>query len=316
MSLPVTPRSSRQTVDVNRNASRPRSVGQGVAYRGQARDIVNNVREYFEFERDNGDRILPLKNVIDRTTEATRVSRATVFRLKREKEVSQPPNLEDGILLSAPGKKRPNYLPWTTKLDSFEKLRTSLGLAQLFEGSRGSLCTILKKLGFRYKKTNGRKLLMERNDIVLLRVRFLKSILAPNVTFEDIVWLDETWVNAGHSLSRSWTDDSLKSTMPAPSGKGGRLILLHAGTSRGFIPDALDLFRSKKTGDYHEEMNHEHFIEWFEYKLLATLEEPSVIVMDNAPYHSKIVSPYKCVTRTQDYLVMFLILFGLEKRHI
>lgn len=40
--------------------------------------------------------------------------------------------------------------------------------------------------------------------------------------------------------------------------------------------------------DYHGAMNQENFLKWFEYQLLQNLEEPSIIVMDNASYHSTI----------------------------
>lgn len=45
-------------------------------------------------------------------------------------------------------------------------------------------------------------------------------------------------------------------------------------------------FESKTTIDYHEEMNAAAFQEWFQDVLLSGLPEPSVILMDNAPYHS------------------------------
>lgn len=35
-------------------------------------------------------------------------------------------------------------------------------------------------------------------------------------------------------------------------------------------------------------MNQTNFLNWFENKLLKNLEEPSVIILDNAPYHSMI----------------------------
>ena len=34
--------------------------------------------------------------------------------------------------------------------------------------------------------------------------------------------------------------------------------------------------------DYHDEMNSEHFLEWMTEELLPTLDEPSVIILDNA----------------------------------
>ena len=53
--------------------------------------------------------------------------------------------------------------------------------------------------------------------------------------------------------------------------------------------DGADLvFRSKtNSADYHDEMNSEHFMEWMTEQLLPRLEEPSVIILDNASYHNK-----------------------------
>lgn len=48
------------------------------------------------------------------------------------------------------------------------------------------------------------------------------------------------------------------------------------------------MFRAvkSKNEDYHTEMNAEGFTEWFQ-ALVQSLEEPSVIIMDNASYHSQ-----------------------------
>ena len=72
-----------------------------------------------------------------------------------------------------------------------------------------------------------------------------------------------------------------------PSGKGLRLIISHACGENGWV-DGTDLvFMSKmNTGDYHDEMNSEHFMEWMREPLLPRLEEPSVI-LGNASYHNK-----------------------------
>ena len=74
-----------------------------------------------------------------------------------------------------------------------------------------------------------------------------------------------------------------------PSGKGPRLIILDAGSGElGFIPGAGIIFESKtNSADYHDEMNTTHYLEWFEDKLLRNLgNTPSVVVLDNAPYHN------------------------------
>jgi transposase len=62
---------------------------------------------------------------------------------------------------------------------------------------------------------------------------------------------------------------------------------LHAGTQNGFVSGASLIFVSgMKSGNYHDLMNGENFEHWMLTQLLRNLEEPSVIVMDNALYHS------------------------------
>ncbi|HYT45210.1 MAG TPA: hypothetical protein VEP90_22980, partial [Methylomirabilota bacterium] len=44
-------------------------------------------------------------------------------------------------------------------------------------------------------------------------------------------------------------------TLAAPVGKGPRLIICHAGGMDGWINAEALVFQSKKTGDYHEDMD-------------------------------------------------------------
>ncbi|KAJ4446177.1 hypothetical protein ANN_12870 [Periplaneta americana] len=69
------------------------------------------------------------------------------------------------------------------------------------------------------------------------------------------------------------------------TGKGKRLIVVHIGNENGFVDNALWVFESYSTKEYHEEMTGEAFHEWFG-KILPKLEPGSVIVLDNAPYHT------------------------------
>ncbi|XP_076284706.1 uncharacterized protein LOC143211131 [Lasioglossum baleicum] len=112
-----------------------------------------------------------------------------------------------------------------------------------------------------------------------------------------IYYLDETWYNAGDCVRKLWVDTTVSSPrnaegrqlttgIPAPARKGRRLIITHVGSEDGFLPGALLCFDAEKNaGDYHSEMNGDTFLKWFK-KFLPTLREDSVIVMDNAPYHS------------------------------
>lgn len=64
------------------------------------------------------------------------------------------------------------------------------------------------------------------------------------------------------------------------------LIIAHIGSNKSFVNDALWAFESKKTGNYHEEMNSVSFEQWFS-KVLDKVEANAMIVMDNAPYFSR-----------------------------
>lgn len=56
---------------------------------------------------------------------------------------------------------------------------------------------------------------------------------------------------------------------------------------KGWIEAPPLVFQSKKTGDYHEEMDHKVFENWFFNTLIPSIPPASTIVMDNTPYHSR-----------------------------
>ncbi|XP_047115853.1 uncharacterized protein LOC124795815 [Schistocerca piceifrons] len=74
-----------------------------------------------------------------------------------------------------------------------------------------------------------------------------------------------------------------------PTGRGGRLIIAHAGSlTTGFTSEAKLVFcggKSSCQSNYHSEVNGEVFKNWF-IRLLSALEEGSVITMDNTSHHS------------------------------
>eukprot|EP00117_Sycon_ciliatum_P012087 scpid75083/ scgid3082/ len=63
----------------------------------------------------------------------------------------------------------------------------------------------LKSIGFHYVQTKGNtQLMMERTDIVAWRRHFLCRIREIRRGGRPIVYLDETWINAHHTVSRKW----------------------------------------------------------------------------------------------------------------
>lgn len=97
-------------------------------------------------------------------------------------------------------------------------------------------------------------------------------------------------MNVNHTTGKVWLcdtpDGEFDIPMIVPLGKGQRFIIVHAGSSEGFVPNGLLYFRSKSTKNYHEEIDSIVFRDWFVNKLLPNIPKNSVIVIDNAPYHS------------------------------
>lgn len=157
-----------------------------------------------------------------------------------------------------------------------------------YKGQRETLRKLLHKLGFRFKKTQtNRKVLMERNEISAWRARYLHEIdknnKSPNP--KPIIYLDETYIHSSHTTGKCWQGEGVEGVLE-PVSKGQRYIIVHAGGNTGFVENALLVFKSNtKSGDYHDEMNSKNFKKWLIEKLLPNLKEPSIIVMDNAPYH-------------------------------
>ncbi|XP_046671567.1 uncharacterized protein LOC124361550 [Homalodisca vitripennis] len=304
------------------------NVGRGVPLRTQARKLVCTAKEYFQQEKTNNGPLLPVAKVVQRTAAALGINKNTVVNICSEKKK----NIVEGGSgqVHTPNKKKLPRQKRVTNLDNFQKdairrhvyayyrrkeyptlkkLIQSLKDADLFNGCKSSLSLVLKQLGFKYKSVGKRKVLLERPDVVAWRCRFLRQM--KNLNLDEVVWIDETWVNTNHSQTNAWTDDSVQGTMSVPLGKGGRMILLHAGNSKGFIPNSLLLFSSKKTSDYHEEMDHEKFLGWFVSNLLPNLEESSTIVFDNAKYHSKVLDKAPTMASKKCLMVEWLQKFNI-----
>ncbi|XP_022160092.1 uncharacterized protein LOC111026344 [Myzus persicae] len=184
--------------------------------------------------------------------------------------------------------------------------------------SRTNLFRLLKDMEFRYSKRSRNSALTEKTEIVLWRRRYLEQLRKYRDEGRHLYYLDETWVNAGECTSKTWIDTTIKSPRDAflqglttgavnPTGKGKRLIVLHIGSEDGFVPGALLCFESKKnTRDYHDEMNGETFYEWME-GVLPRLKENSVIIMDNASYHSVKIDKAPTSQNKKDDIIKWLV---------
>jgi hypothetical protein len=125
------------------------------------------------------------------------------------------------------------------------------------------------------------------------------------------VYLDETWIfQHGNNCIYGWFDGSKEAAAKLKASNGKRYIILHAGGSEGFIKNASLIFPSKVPHlDYHGDMSAPYFIKWAREQLIPNLAPKSCIVMDNASYHSTLVS-FNCQLSIQKMNELFLILLA------
>ena len=129
--------------------------------------------------------------------------------------------------------------------------------------------------------------------MIAARQRYLREMRNNRVpgkgtdTIRPEVYLDESYVNKNHSNDFIWYYGEDGPWVQKPTGKGERLIIVNAITKSGWVPGSKLVFKStRKTGDYHGQMNWELFKKWFTEMLIPNIPEQSLIIMDNAPYHN------------------------------
>lgn len=154
----------------------------------------------------------------------------------------------------------------------------------------------MDRWGFEFGKGTRTQHLKAKDTIVVARQYYLRKIRANRClknggSIRPEVYLDESYVNKNHSNDFVWysTDDG--PWIQKPTGKGERLIIMNAITADGWVPEAKVIFKStRKTGDYHGQVNAELFQKWFAEKLMPNIPQCSIIIMDNASYHNTLVS--------------------------
>lgn len=153
-----------------------------------------------------------------------------------------------------------------------------------------TLARTLDRWGFTFGKGTRSQHLKEKDNIIAARQRFLRRKIANRINDKTIrpeVYLDESYVNKNHSNDLIWYSDEDGPWVQKPTGKGERLIIVNAITSEGWVPNAKIVFKAtKKSGDYHGQMNWEVFRKWFLEQLIPNIPEKSLIIMDNAAYHN------------------------------
>lgn len=263
---------------------------------------VIGVLDYFKGHSKEGN-----GTCIQQTVDATGVSRATIFRLQKE--------LKETGKLSSP--ERPHTRKAYKPIDDFDQtvirnkirqfythykmlptlrsLHAALKTEISYPGGLELLRKALKDMGYKWKKTqDNRTVLIEKPAILSLRYKFYERKHELQENGYSFVFIDETWIDTANSQKRCWQGPGLTGVQP-PCNRGQRLVVVHAGSRKGFIPEAKLVYKaSSSTGDYHSEMDGKQFTKWLEERLIPNLPDKCAVVMDNASYHS--MQTEKCPT--------------------
>jgi len=177
---------------------------------------------------------------------------------------------------------------------NIEIIRRYMGDELHCDVAHTTLWRALQRWGFEFGTGVRSAQIKESERIVILRRQYLRQKLAnlddKGQIIRPEVYLDESYINKNHSNDKTWYFEEDGIIIGKPTGKGDRLIILNAITKDGWVPNAKLVFKaSKKTGDYHTNMNWDNFSKWFQEKLLKNIPENSLIIMDNAPYHNVLV---------------------------
>jgi len=289
----------------------PMTHPQGSPFTPEEKKFIVSVKEYFDRNRSES-------NIRDssaqETADALGIGIATVHRVMASYH-KDPSNLD------APSKPRgcPEYSIgafYQENVRSYIRAANAEGkyitletiakyLQELSPGSSEfhdrTLSRTLDRWGFEFGKGVRTQHLKEKDYVVAARRRYLRRKIAnrlPNGhTLRPEVYLDESYVNKNHSNDWIWYPLEDGPFVQKPTGNGERFIILNAITKDGWVPNAKTVFKStKKTGDYHGQVNAELFQKWFIEMLLPNIPPNSIIILDNAAYHntlSKTSAPTK-----------------------
>ncbi len=266
----------------------------------EAKKLTVSVKQYFDQVK-----IAPAEPSVKRTADALGIGVATVKRVMADYN-------RDPSLLDEPTKTRGRPV-YAVSASHQEAVRSYIRSANI-KGQhitladiqnflkeeyadesfhKATLARTLNRWGFEFGRGTRSQHLKEKDHIVAARQRYLRAKRgnrtkeSDTATLRPEVYLDESYVNKNHSNDFIWYYGEDGPWVQKPTGKGERLIILNAVTHSGWVPRSKLVFKStKKTGDYHGQMNWDLFRKWFTEMLLPNIPKGSIIVMDNAPYHN------------------------------
>jgi transposase len=294
---------------------------QGRALSPDIKKVIVQVKKYFD--RTKSDVSEHNRSSAERVANALDLSLTTVDRVMADFN-RDPHSLEDSPKMKGrPDHVMPDslqsvaraYIRTANKEGMFitldvlrQQLMESIPLSDL---NIRTLGRALDRWGFAFGKGIRSQHLKEKDHVIAARQRYLRRKRENRQgtgTVRPEVYFDESYINKNHSNDFTWYFEEDGPLVQKPTGLGERLIIINAITKDGWVPNAKLTYKStKKTGDYHGQVNYELFSKWFQEKLLPNIPKNSLIIMDNAPYHN-VLSPCSAPTSAsrKEYMRLWL----------
>ncbi|MDP3704819.1 MAG: transposase [Legionellaceae bacterium] len=277
---------------------------QGRAISADIKKAIVRVKEYFDHNKS--DVVEQGRPSIERTAHALGIGLVTVRRVMADfnrdpKLLEQPPKIKgrpDHVMPDSLQSIIREYIRSANKEGEFitldllrQQLIESIPLDDL---NIRTLGRALDRWGFAFGKGIRSQHLKEKDHVIAARQRYIRrkrENRKGSGTIRPEVYFDESYINKNHSNDFTWYFEEDGPLVQKPTGQGERLIIINAITKDGWVPNAKLTYKStKKTGDYHGQVNYELISKWFQEKLLPNIPKNSLIIMDNAPYHN-VLSP-------------------------
>ena len=162
---------------------------------------------------------LSLNRIWDRTAALTGTSRSTAQKIVEEKKKAQdeqqqpkqPPSSTSKVSLDDfyEGGRWTIASMYSLKkvLPTLDNIRTALKQSIGYTGSKGRLCKNLIHTKSAYTRCGvNQKVLMERQDVVLSRIRFLRMVRE----LREAGYTDDTYVHTSYAVPKCWQDSTVE----------------------------------------------------------------------------------------------------------
>lgn len=98
-----------------------------------------------------------------------------------------------------------------------------------YEMSKSTLALVLNEIGFKFYRNGLKQYPSEDPSIVFIRHKYIQTIRQLRSERFNVVYLDETWINAGHVCVSQWAEGGLKNPCKdcrrkLPNGKGKKKV--------------------------------------------------------------------------------------------